>query len=186
MTLKFIHLTKNLDDFEIQAGWFEDSKYDDGTSIAGIAAVQNYGANINQNITEKQRNYLHYLGIHLKKTTQELNIVIPPRPFMDNAKKRIQGEEGKEVIIQELLRVFEGKQTIEIAAKRLGLWAQGVIQEEIKNIHTPALSPLTIEDRNNKYISKSKNKSDKPLNATGLMFETVQSKSGRKGNINQE
>lgn len=169
-------LTQKLNDFTVQAGWFENSKYDADTSVAMIAAIQNYGAHIK--VTEKQRKYLHYLGMHLKNTTQE--IVIPPRPFMDNAKKRIQGPEGQEMITQELLRVLEGKQTIEQAADRLGLWAKGIVQKEIVKITTPPLSEATIEIRNSKYASKSKNKASKPLNSSGFMVESVQYQVNKK------
>lgn len=172
-------LTRELNDFVIQAGWFENSRYDDGTPVAKIAAVQNYGAQIN--VSEKMRAFLHYMGLHLKKTTGE--IVIPPRPFMDNAKKRIQGVEGKKIITQELLRVFEGRQTMKQAANRLGLWAQKVIQEEIAKINTPPLSGATIEMRENQYDSKSKNGikgGSKPLNSSGIMFSTVSYKAERK------
>ena len=166
------NLTKKLKDFEIQAGWFSESRYDDNTPIAGIAAVQNYGAHIRA--AKEFKNFLHYIGIHLKKDTKEF--IIPPRPFMDNAKKRINGQEGREILMQEFLRVFEGRQTMEQAAKRIGLWCQRVIQEEIRKIKSPALSSMTIEMRNNEYASESKSKSTKPLNSTGLMLETVQSK----------
>jgi len=169
-------ITQGLDDFEIQAGWFENTKYDDGTSVGGIAAVQNYGAIIN--VTPKQRNFLHYLGIHLKNSTGE--IIIPPRPFMEKAKARVQGSEGKQVLLQELLRVFEGKQTMEQATNRLGAWLQGVIQEEIKNTTEPPLSDATIEIRNSEYVSKSKNSSTKPLQGSGIMFSTVQYKVTKK------
>lgn len=166
------HITKQLDDFNIQVGWFENSRYDDDTPIGGIAAVQNYGAHIK--VTDKMRGYLGLLGLHLKKTTDE--IIIPPSPFMDNAKARIQGEEGKKIILQELLRVFEGRQTIEQAANRLALWAQGIVQEEIKAITTPPLSQATIALRNSEYESKSKNISTKRLGGSGIMFGTVQHK----------
>ena len=168
------HLMKELDDFEIKAGWFENTRYDADTPVAGIAAVQNYGVEINQKVTPKQRAFLHYAGIHLKETTENLHIVIPPRPFMDNAKKRIQGSEGKQIILQELLRVFEGRQTMEQATNRLGLWEQGIIQEEIKKIQTPPLSANTISMRNKQYKRQSKNSSTKPLNSSGIMFNTVQ------------
>lgn len=174
------HLLKELDDFEVQAGWFENTTYDNGKSVGGIAAIQNYGAHIH--VTPKMRAFLHYLGIHLKDSTGE--IVIPPRPFMDNAKKRIQGQEGKEIVLQELLRVFEGRQTMEQATTRLGQWAKGIIQEEIKNITTPPLSNATIEIRNSEYESKSNKLSTKPLNANGIMSTTVQHKSGKKGSLN--
>lgn len=175
---------KELSDFEIQAGWFEHSTYDGKTPIAGIAAVQNYGCTIHQNVTDKQRAFLHYAGIHLKKTTNELNIVIPARPFMDNAKARIQGQEGKEILMQEMLRVFEGRQTTLQAANRLKEWAIGIIQEELKAIQSPPLSELTIKERESQYISKAKKKntttSNKPLNTTGLMFKEVQGKAELK------
>lgn len=180
------HLMKELSDFEIQAGWFENSKYDADTPIAGIAAVQNYGAQINQEVTPKQRAFLHYAGIHLKKETSNLNIIIPARPFMDNAKKRIQGAEGKEVLMREMLRVFEGRQTMLIACDRLAKWAQRVIQDELKAIQLPPLSPLTIKEREKTFTSKANKKkynkttANKPLNASGLMFETVQGKAELK------
>ena len=174
------HLLKELKDFEISAGWFEDSRYDAETPIAGIAAVQNYGAHINQNVTDKQRNFLHLIGIHLKKTTEELNIIIPPRPFFDNAKRRIQGVEGKKILLGEMIKVFEGKQTMEQAANKLGMWLQKVIQEEIKKISAPPLAPSTIRQRNSQYDSKSKNISTKPLNDSGLMFNSVQYKAELK------
>lgn len=177
------HLIKELDDFEIQAGWFENTRYDDNTPVAGIAAVQNYGAHIHQSVTPKQRAFLHHIGIHLKETTENLNIIIPPHPFMDNAKARIQGAEGKQILMQEFLRVFEGRQTMEQATTRLGKWVQGVIQEEIKKITTPPLASSTIWQRNHQYSSKSKNKSTKPLISNGIMYATVQSKSGKKGDI---
>lgn len=169
-------ITRSLDDFEVQAGWFENTKYEDGTSVAGIAAVQNYGAQIT--VTDKMRNYLHYLGIHLSQSKGD--IIIPPRPFMDKAKARIQGQEGKQILLQELLRVFEGRQTMEQATSRLAKWLQGIIQEEIKNTTDPPLSEATIEIRNNEYASKSKNSSTKPLNSSGIMFNTVQSKVTKK------
>ena len=88
------------------------------------------------------------------------------------------------MIIQEILRVFEGRQTMISATERLGAWMQGIIQEEIKAITAPPLKASTIRQRNNQYKSKSKNKSTKPLNASGLMFSTVQHKSGKKGSLN--
>jgi len=174
------HLLKELNDFEIKGGWFEESKYDDGTPVAGIAAVQNFGAHINQTVTEKQRAFLHYIGIHLKKETDKLNIIIPARPFMDNAKERIRGQEGTEVLLKAMLQVFEGKLTMKQATEQLALYIQQVIQEELKKIQEPPLAEMTIKQRASKYVSKAKkpNKttSNKPLNSTGIMFATVQGK----------
>lgn len=188
------HITKQLDDFNVQVGWFENSRYDDGTPIGGIAAVQNYGATINNPggqpyIIDSNTKLAIFVPRDIPFSenlprTKPHTIVIPPRPFMDNAKKRIQGQEGQKMILQELLRVFEGRQTMIAATERLGLWAQGIVQDEIKKITTPPLAKSTIRNRNSEYKSKSKNKSTKPLNATGLMFNTVQHKSAKKGTLN--
>lgn len=184
------HLLKELKDFKISAGWFENSRYDAETPIAGIAAVQNYGASINNPggtpyfISElaKRAVFVHKntpfsIGLPL---TKPHNIIIPPRPFFDNAKRRIQGVEGKKILLGEMIKVFEGKQTMEQAANKLGMWLQKVIQEEIKKISAPPLAPSTIRQRNSQYDSKSKNKSTKPLNDSGLMFNSVQYKAELK------
>jgi len=170
------HLINELDDFQVQAGWFENSRYDSNTPIAYVAAIQNYGAHIR--VADNFKKYLHFIGIHLRNDKTEF--IIPPRPFMDNAKKRVEGEEGKQIILQELLRVFSGKQTMEKALNRMGLWLQGVIQDEIKAINSPKLSGMTVEMRDMSYQSKSVNKSTKPLNSTGMMLATVQYKAERK------
>ena len=126
------------------------------------------------------KNALHYIGIHLKKDKTEF--IIPPRPFMDNAKKRVEGQEGRQILLQELLKVFEGKQTMEKALNRLGLWLQGVIQEEIIKINSPKLTGMTVIMRENKYNTESPkgNLSSKPLNSTGMMLASVQYKAEKK------
>ena len=69
-------LKKDYGEYNIQAGWFENSRYNNNTPIGGIAAVQNYGAVIHQAVTAKQRAFLHYIGIHLKKETTNLKKII--------------------------------------------------------------------------------------------------------------
>ena len=49
-----------------------------GADQANIAAVHEFGCTIP--VTPKMRAYMHYQGIHLKPTTQYINI--PPRPFL--------------------------------------------------------------------------------------------------------
>lgn len=160
------HLKENIKDFKVEAGFFEGKTYPDGTPISGVAAVQNYGAHIRQNVTAKQRSFLHYAGIHLKNTTNELNIIIPPRPFMDNARKRIEGKEGLRQIEIEFTRILAGKQTIYTALQRLGEWAKEVIQEEIARITHPTLAPNTLKMRDAN--------AGKPLMATEKMYNSVE------------
>lgn len=183
------NLTKGLKDFEIKVGWFENSRYDADTPIAGVAAVQNFGATINNPggqpyIFENGHPVFIPKDIPFSENlprTKPHTIIIPPRPFWDNAKARIEGEEGLTILNQELLRVFEGKQTLETACHRIGIWGQGVIQEEIKKITTPPLASSTIWQRNHSYASKSNKISSKPLNATGMMIASVQSQVRLKG-----
>lgn len=186
-------ITQGLDDFEIQAGWFENTKYDDGTFVAGIAAVQNYGGEINN--PGGQPYFIDSstgLAVFVPKDipfsenlprTKPHKIIIPPRPFMEKAKARVQGSEGKQVLLQELLRVFEGKQTMEQATSRLGIWLQGVIQEEIIKLNTPPLKRSTVRQREKQYDSKGKggiSGINKPLVDTGIMLNTVQYKVTKK------
>ena len=187
------HLINELKDFEIQAGWFETAKYADGTSVAYIAAVQNYGCTIDHpggtpyyvNATSGLAQFVSkdsVTGRYLEKrglVTKPHWITIPPRPFMDNAKARLQGSEGQKIIQQELLRVFEGKQTMQVAIERIGIWLQGIIQEEINNMTSPALKSSTVRAREKRYLSKKKKTSitpNHPLMDTNMMYSSVQHK----------
>lgn len=191
------HLINELKDFKVEAGWFENSRYSDDTPIAYVAAIQNYGCIIDHpggtpyyiNATTGLAQFVSkesVTGRYLIKRgllTKPHWITIPARPFMDNAKARIQGQEGKEKLMQELLRVFEGRQTMTQAMNRIGSWMQGVIQDEIKAINQPALKRNTVRARENKYTSKKKKTSvtpDKPLQDTGIMLSTVQYKAETK------
>ena len=49
-----------------------------GENVANIAAVHEFGCMIK--VTPKMRAYLHYNGLHLKKSTEYIHI--PPRPFL--------------------------------------------------------------------------------------------------------
>ena len=187
------HLLTELKDFNVQAGWFENARYSDDTPIAYIAAIQNYGCIIDHpggtpyyvNATTGLAQFVSnnsVTGQYLRKrglVTKSHWITIPPRPFMDNARARVEGEEGKEKLFEELLRVFEGKQTMLQAMNRMGLWLQGVIQEEIRNLTIPALKRSTVRNREKRYTSKKKKTSitpNKPLVDTGIMLATVQNK----------
>ena len=168
---KWQDLTRGLNDFKIEAGWFEDNRYNNGMSVAEIARIQNFGANIH--VTDKMRGWFAGQGINLKKNTQ--NIVSPPRPFMDNAAKRVQGQEGYNAVIGALMMVFNGNLTMEQALSQLAFWLQGIVTEEFININSPALSGFTIEQRR-----KNKEKGTKPLQASGQMLASIQGRATKK------
>ena len=70
---------------------------------ANIAAVHEFGCTIG--VTPKMRAYLHHQGIHLRASTQYINI--PARPFL---RPTLQSEEFKakvaEICIQAIERMF--------------------------------------------------------------------------------
>lgn len=168
---KWQNLTQNLNDFKVEGGWFEDNRYDNGMSVAEIARIQNFGANIH--VTDKMRGWFAGQGVNLKKSTQ--NIVIPPSPFMDNAAKRVQGQEGYNTVIGALMMVFNGNLTMDRAASQLAFWLQGVVTEEFIKINSPALSGFTIEQRR-----RNKEKGTKRLQASGQMLVSIQGKATKK------
>lgn len=175
-------LTKNIPEFTIQAGWFEESKYADGKPIGGIAAVQNYGSVIHQAVTEKQRAFLHYIGIHLKKETTNLTIVIPPTHFMENCQTKNK-EKWKAAFAQTWGKVFAGDLDADKAAEMLGMMIEGDIAQAIADVSGPPLSPLTVQARLSKYL-KQKVPEDTGINkrlaGTGQMFNAVSHKVEKK------
>ena len=166
-------LTQKQADFIIKAGWFENSKYNDDTPIGGIAAVQNYGAVINQNVTEKQRKFLMLLGIFLKKTTTALHIVIPPTHFMENCQNENK-EKWRKAIQDAWKSVFLGNIEPEKAMENVALIIEGDIVKAIKDVNGPPLSPLTLESKKRPYKDqKTTGNLTKRLVGTGQMRNAV-------------
>ena len=173
-------LTQKQTDYLIQAGWFEDSKYDNGAPVGGIAAVQNYGAVINQNITEKQRKFFMALGIFLRKTTTALHIVIPATHFWEQCKEKNK-EKWKKLIQDAWKSVFLGNIEPEKAMEMLGAAIEGDIAKAIAEVDGPPLSELTIEQKRRPYKDqKTTGNLGKRLSGTGLMFESVSHKVEKK------
>ena len=169
-------LTQKQSEYLIQAGWFEESKYSNGAPIGGIAAVQNYGAVINQNITNKQRKFFMALGIFLKKTTTTLHIVIPATHFWENCQKENK-EKWKKLIQDAWKSVFLGNIEPDKAMEMVGLAIEGDIAKAIAAVDGPPLSPLTIEAKKRPYKDKKTTGNlTKRLSATGLMFDSVSHK----------
>ncbi len=164
---KWQALLQNISDFRIEAGWFENNRYEDGISVAEVARIQNNGAVIR--VTDKMRGWFVYQGTPLKKSTQ--NIVIPPRPFMDNAIKRVDSTEGNQVFLNAIMSVFDGNISLEKAMSQLALWLQSVLTEEFIKINSPALSGFTLMQR-----QKKGEMGTKPLQASGQMLASIQSK----------
>lgn len=131
----------------LRVGFFDTSKYQDGTPVAQVAAEQEFG------VPSKR---------------------IPPRPFMRptvTANKTkwsglfARGSRAAVVGTIDLRSVFE----------QIGGVAAGDIAQTISKIQTPALSPMTIRMRQQAYASGQRRVGNltKPLVFTGLLFNAV-------------
>lgn len=165
---KIILKVRQLEGIETKVGWFENSKYPDGTPVAYAAAANEFG--------------------HGKT---------PPRPAVRDAIAH-DSQKWAKTVEDGSRAVLKGNATGVEVMEALGVQAQGSIQDSISTLTTPALSPLTIGLRaykkkfpNAKITAATlgivarmlkegtldvSGTSTKPLNDTGLMLATVASK----------
>lgn len=178
------NLMKKRNDYIVKVGWFENSKYSDGTPIGGIAAVQNYGAVINHpggtHYFPGKDGKIHYVsnekGGNLPKTAPH-TIVIPPTHFMEKAIGENK-ETWKELSAQAWQAVFLGNETEDNAMKKLGMAVEGAIAKTITEINQPPLKQSTKDKRLSKYKNKKIKKGavsgiDKRLISTGEMLNAL-------------
>lgn len=152
-------LTTKQSDFLVQAGWFEQSKYSNGASIGGIAAVQNYGVTINQ--TKGDTSY---------------TIVIPPTHFWETAQEENKVK-WKQKFKEAWTSIFLGNINPETAMERIGLMIEGDIAKAISAVDSPPLAESTIKKRKSRYKDKkTKGNLTKRLIDTGEMFDAVSHK----------
>jgi len=160
---------KELESKVSKAGWFESNKYEDGTPVAYIASIQEIGC--------PERS-------------------IPPRPFM---RPTIAEKKADWASIAELgaKAILKGDVTAENVMGQLADSAVGDVKKTISSIHTPVLSPITIELRAMKKngekitgatvgVASAKVASEgyktpqgvsiKPLIDSGILFDTMMSK----------
>jgi hypothetical protein len=106
----------NLASAELEVGWFEGTQYNDGTPVAGVAAVQEFGS---------------------------ASRAIPPRPFFRPTITEQQGKWAKKTGAI-LGRYIEGSLTPEQSLNVIGSMFVGDVQDKISTINSPKLSPITI------------------------------------------
>ena len=140
------NIGRQLDGVELKAGWFETSRYEDGTPVAYVATIHEFG--------------------HPESG-------IPPRPFMRPA---IADGEGlwRAFAVQEAAKIFAGATTVEDMFEKLGLSVSGDIAKAITAVTEPALKPATIAAKRRKMANQSVvGALDKPLVESGLMLASV-------------
>lgn len=136
---------RDLGRLRLQVGFFDTRQYPDGTPVAYVAAVQEFG---------------HPGG------------GIPPRPFMRPAlaqhKKEIVDE------LQRGSRAaMRGSLTVKQVLTQVGGAVAGHVQEAVTAITTPELSEGTLKARQSR--KKTKGVSKKPLVDTGYLLASIDS-----------
>lgn len=167
---------KNL---SLEVGYAENRTYPDGTSVAEVAKVQEYGATINHPGGTKyakatgytmvddpatgRKKRVYKVGVRFvannftgeAKITGPHTIVIPARPFFRTAINRC-----KDKWIRDFAMIFEQSgYNVETALAALGSRVVKDIQGQIDDTHEPPNAPSTIR----KKTGKGKEVADHPL-----------------------
>jgi hypothetical protein len=143
--LKRLEAIKLLNKTNVKVGWFESSKYPNGTPVAYVAAIQNFG--------------------YAPKN-------IPPRMGLQSMidKRKV---EWKGVAEQSAQAVMDGEEPLRYLEAMGGL-VEGQVREQIASVFEPPLKQATIEARARRTASGEITESlAKPLNDTGYMMASV-------------
>lgn len=142
------------------AGKGGDDLISEDMDLAGIGAVQEFGATIQ--VTDKMRAWFHYQGVHLPKDKTIINI--PVRSFLKTPledKKRLLKNITKNINFDDLIEYVEKTGDLESLAVIIGSGAVETINEAFDTDgfgNWKPNSPFTIEHKNGK---------EKPLQNTG-------------------
>ena len=151
---EFLKMLDELSTTHLEIGIFSDS----GGDILMIANVNEFGLNIK--VTDKMRNYLHYIGIHLKKETKEIKI--PERSFV-----RGSYDENKNKIIDNADKLLEKVINLELPVSvffdTLGEYVVGLVQDYMTDLRSPPNHPATIANKG----------SSNPLISTGRLRQSI-------------
>lgn len=129
-----------------RVGWFPSAKYTDGTPVAYVAAIQEY-------------------GVPAKN--------IPSRSFMRTTIAEKQKKWTK-TIESGSKAVLRGVATVDEVLEGVAMQAEGDIAKKITQIYTPPLKPATIAARLRRRADKKTIGSlTKPLIDTGIMLNTL-------------
>jgi len=111
--------------------------------LAVVARSNEYGAKIP--ISEKMRNYLNYLGLHLKKTTKY--IIIPERSFL---RMSFDSKKNQNRIMDIAESITNLSVPVKMITEKVGLFMTGAIQAKIKTNIPPGNHPFTTEQKGGK------------------------------------
>lgn len=154
-----------------QVGFPSGINYEEGTPVAYVATIQEFGAP---------------------------EVRIPPRPFMRPTVKAKQDDWTK-IIASRIPKVALGKMTAFDVLDLVGITAAADIQTTIASVDSPALSPVTVllrkwKKEGQKITGRTVGEAsraikagvdpgsdNKPLNASGLMMASVRNAVNKTG-----
>lgn len=146
--LKALLNIKNDENIVGKVGFFESAKYVDGTPVAYVAAIQEYGSPSNG---------------------------IPSRSFMRTTIAEKQ-KEWSRLAESGAKAILAGNETITTVLDKIGMKAAGDIRRKIASITVPPLKDSTIKNRLRRRADKTSTGTlSKPLIDTGIMIASVQS-----------
>lgn len=128
---------------EIRVGFFDTAHYPDGTPIAYVAAIQEFGYG-----------------------------KIPPRPFLRPAQTQNK-DKWFAALAKGVKLSFAGSVSIDMLLEQVALRAAGDVKKAIKAVTAPPLAQATLDARQSRIKSKKKVASAKPLVDTGQMLQAV-------------
>ena len=170
---------KELDGREARAGWFKTSHYADGTPVAYIACVMEYGAHINHpggtpyKMGPNGAIFVSKAAGAGLPVTKPHAIVIPPRPFMRPTVTR-ERQNWLNLMTSGAKAVLAGNETGYSVMDKIGQRAAADIAVSIRNVTEPPLKPGTIAARKRRHADQTTlGLLDKPLEDSGKMFEEV-------------
>lgn len=132
-----------------KVGWFDNARYEDGTPVAYVAAIHEFGSPQNK---------------------------ILPRPFMRTTIKE-RRQSWQDIAMQGAKAILNGKATPELVLEGIGQQAAGDIRKTISKIQTPSLKPATVKARLRRRANKrTVGNLTKPLVDTGYLLATVENK----------
>lgn len=135
---------KGLDGARLQVGFLESAKYADGTPVAQVAIVQEFGTD------------------H-----------IPPRPFMRTTAAE-KTNEWVAQFGKGAKAVANGRLTTQQVMDAMGLAIAGDIKKTIAGITSPPLKESTVKARQRRYADKkTRGNLAKPLVDTAVMINSV-------------
>lgn len=157
----FLKALKELRGVQGKVGWFQSSKYQDGTSVAYVASIQEFG------YPEKG---------------------IPARSFMRPTIRERQAF-WKKVMEAEARKILAGRSTAKQSMEILAAIAAGDFRKAIIQLRTPKLNDATVRARKARYARKGVSKKnakavakikgppilgvEKPLIDQGYMVSTL-------------